>query len=255
MLCIFFLISRTISYFAAFGAVCFVALTLISYFEGDTAIRIQAMKDGTHNPYRDFNQLVNSIFFTYSGLGIVPGLLYNQFGDDAGYYIACYLRDLVLGTAVYWGTAAVWHFCIYTLNGEAIFTKKNRPFPAAEVIIDQMQLAQASLFLYAALPILSEYLIENNLTHVYFYLDEVGGWKNYVLYLMAYITCFEFGIYWMHRTLHTNKFLYKYVHGMHHKYNKSSTLTPWASIAFNPIDGILQVSIILYIYINDSTSF
>lgn len=49
-------------------------------------------------------------------------------------------------------------------------------------------------------------------------------------------------IYWMHRTLHTNKFLYKYVHALHHKYNSPETLSPWASIAFNPLDGILQVT-------------
>ena len=48
-------------------------------------------------------------------------------------------------------------------------------------------------------------------------------------------------IYWMHRTLHTNKFLYKYVHALHHKYNSAETLSPWASIAFNPLDGVLQV--------------
>lgn len=46
----------------------------------------------------------------------------------------------------------------------------------------------------------------------------------------------------MHRTLHTNKFLYKYVHALHHKYNSADTLSPWASIAFNPLDGVLQVS-------------
>ena len=45
----------------------------------------------------------------------------------------------------------------------------------------------------------------------------------------------------MHRTLHTNKFLYKYVHALHHKYNSAETLSPWASIAFNPLDGCLQV--------------
>lgn len=45
----------------------------------------------------------------------------------------------------------------------------------------------------------------------------------------------------MHRTLHTNKFLYKYVHALHHKYNSAETLSPWASIAFNPLDGVLQV--------------
>jgi lathosterol oxidase len=71
-------------------------------------------------------------------------------------------------------------------------------------------------------------------------MDQVGGWKQYVAYLLLYIVFVEVGIYWMHRTLHENKFLYKYVHSLHHKYNKSSTLTPWASIAFNPLDGLLQ---------------
>ena len=46
----------------------------------------------------------------------------------------------------------------------------------------------------------------------------------------------------MHRTLHTNKFLYNHVHALHHSYNSPETLTPWASIAFNPLDGILQAS-------------
>lgn len=50
-------------------------------------------------------------------------------------------------------------------------------------------------------------------------------------------------IYWMHRTLHTNKFLYKYIHALHHKYNSAETLSPWASIAFNPFDGVLQVTV------------
>lgn len=52
-------------------------------------------------------------------------------------------------------------------------------------------------------------------------------------------------IYWMHRTLHTNKFLYKYVHALHHKYNSAETLSPWASIAFNPLDGVLQVCVMV----------
>jgi lathosterol oxidase len=104
-----------------------------------------------------------------------------------------------------------------------------------------MCLAQASLFMYAGLPILSEYIIENNYTKVYFFVDEVGGWGMFWAYHVLYMLFVEFGIYWVHRTLHTNKFLYKYIHGLHHKYNKASTLTPWCSIAFNPIDGLLQV--------------
>ena len=166
---------------------------------------------------------------------------YDKFGDVRGYYLSCYLRDFVLGSLVYWGTAALWHVIIYRVMGNKLFTDKKRDFPSFETISDQMRLAQSSLVLYAALPVLSEYLIESKLTKTYFYVEEVGGWGWYALYMAVYIVLVEIGIYWMHRTLHTNKFLYKYVHALHHKYNKASTLTPWASLAFNPLDGCLQV--------------
>lgn len=216
-------------------------LTVITHFEGDTTARIQAMRDGTHNPYRDFNQFINALFYQYSGLTFLSKSIVEHLGLDAGYYATTYVRDLFLGTAVYWGTAGAWHVFIYYLKADEYFRSKNRPFPSMETIADQILVAQSALFLYAALPILSEYLIENNLTRTYFYLDEIGGWGNYILYLLLYVVCFEFGIYWVHRILHENKFLYKYVHLMHHKYKSSSTLTPWCSLAFNPIDGILQV--------------
>jgi len=171
----------------------------------------------------------------------VSRLSYEKLGDVRGYYMSCYLRDFVLGSLVYWGTAAIWHLVIYRMMGDQLFTSKKRQFPSAETIIDQMKLAQSSLVVYAALPVLSEYFIESKMTRTYFYVDEVGGWGFYALYFALYIVLVEIGIYWMHRTLHTNKFLYKYVHGLHHKYNKAATLTPWASLAFNPLDGVLQV--------------
>ena len=197
----------------------------------DTIIKIQ-------NPYRDFNRWINSFFFSAS----FNEEIVKYYGDENGYYALCYLRDLIGGTAVYWCTAGIWSFFIYYVFVESIFTKRRRPLPSMSTIIDQMLLSQASLFLYAALPLLSEWLIENNYTQTYFYIDDIGGWSAYFMYLFAYICLVEFGIYWVHRTLHTNKVLFKYVHALHHKYNKASTLTPWASIAFNPIDGLLQAS-------------
>jgi len=203
--------------------------------------KITLLHNGSANPYREFNQFINDLFFKYSGLTGLSDYVLERFGEEKGYYLQCYLRDLFFGTCVYWVTAGVWHYMIYHVYGDELFVKKGRPFPTRETIIDQMQLAQMSLFVYAALPILSEYLIESKVTKVYFYVAEVG-WLNYALYFLCYLTLVEIGIYWMHRTLHENKFLYKYIHGLHHKYNKVNTLTPWASIAFNPLDGILQAS-------------
>ena len=192
----------------------------------------------TANPCREFNIWVNSFVFSQHFLSQASETL----GEESAYYSLCYLRDLVGGSLVYWLTAGVWHVIIYVLFVNEIFHKKNRPLPSWTTIIDQILLSQASLLIYAGLPVISEYMIENNMTMVYFYVDDIGGWLNYFVCLGAYLFCVEFGIYWMHRKLHEEKFLYKYIHALHHKYNKPLTLTPWASIAFNPLDGILQAS-------------
>eukprot|EP01041_Mallomonas_annulata_P005852 gene5852-11820_t len=142
-------------------------------FELDYTDEIAAMRSGKLNPCRRFNIWINSFLFPVS----LEKYILENAGADAGYYILCYLRDLVLGSFVYWLTAAGWHSIIYRLLGKQIFTDKGRPFPTSDTIQDQMMVAQASMLLYAILP-----------------------------------------------------------------YNKATTLTPWASIAFNPMDGILQAS-------------
>jgi len=218
-----------------------IAADTLSIFDGfNLEAKIEAMNTGAHNPYREFNEFINLLFFRFLGLSSVETYVNTNLGTENGYYFLCYLRDLVGGTAVYWITASLWHLMIYNIMGDKLFVKKGRPFPTFATISDQMALAQASIFIYAGLPIISEILIENKLTRCFFYLGEVGLLQS-LFYFLIYITLVEIGIYWMHRTLHTNKFLYKYIHALHHKYNKSQTMTPWASIAFNPIDGLLQV--------------
>jgi sterol desaturase/sphingolipid hydroxylase (fatty acid hydroxylase superfamily) len=221
---------------------CCTAFGSLNFWNGDVATNIALKNNGQYNPYKEVNEWINDLFFTSLHLTSLSDWAIAKFGPENGYFVQCYLRDLVAGTAVYWITAGVWHFVIYNVMVHELFIRQGRSLPTWETLADQMCLAQASLFMYAGLPILSEYIIEKGYTKVYFYIDEVGGWGMYFAYLALYLLFVEFGIYWVHRTLHTNKFLYKYVHGLHHKYNKAVTLTPWCSIAFNPIDGLAQVS-------------
>lgn len=81
--------------------------------------------------------------------------------------------------------------------------------------------------------------MENGWTKAYARIDSVGL-PAYVGYFCLYMLSVEFGVYWMHRSLHWGP-LYKYLHWDHHKYNKEHTLSPFAGLAFHPIDGILQV--------------
>ncbi|CAM9110593.1 unnamed protein product [Phaeothamnion confervicola] len=139
---------------------------------------------------------------------------------------------------LYYAVGLSWHVWVYKLPSSV----KKGDLPKRETVVDQIQLAQASMFLYASLPVFAEWLIEEGYTKTYYSVSEVGGVVPYVCWTALYVMGVEIGIYWMHRTLHTNKFLYKYVHALHHKYNDANTLSPWASVAFNPLDGILQAS-------------
>jgi lathosterol oxidase len=192
--------------------------------------------DPAQHACRNFNCWVNALIISPH----IAAWLSNKVGIEAAHYVLCYFRNLLGGVIIYYGTAAAFSYHIYVAKGDELFKNRKRPTP--EVMWDQIKLAQASLFLYVLLPVLDEYLIEQGYTRVYYTVDEIGGLGWHVLAHVAYFSLVEIGIYWMHRTLHTNKFLYKHVHMLHHKYNRPDTLTPWASIAFHPLDGMLQAS-------------
>lgn len=188
-------------------------------------------------PCRNFNAWVNSFLF---GNNFAASLIH-KVGIEWTHYILCYLRNFIGAMIVYYGTGGIFHyFCYVHPMSQDIF--KDRMRPTAATIWHQIRLSQQSLFVYVLLPVVDEFLVEAGWTKAYFTIDEIGGWAAYAFYLVLYFCCVEIGIYWMHRTLHTNKWLYVNVHMKHHYYKKAETLTPWASIAFNPIDGMLQAS-------------
>lgn len=191
-------------------------------------------------PCRNFNAYINSIILP----PVFASKVVNAVGSlEWAHYLLCYLRNFIGGIIVYYGTAGIFHyFCYVHPVSISTFEEQKRQRPSSETIWDQIKLAQLSMTIYVMLPVVDEYLVEQGYTKVYHTVNEIGGWRNYILYTALYFLLVEIGIYWMHRTLHTNKTLYKHVHMLHHKYNKPETLTPWASIAFHPLDGILQAS-------------
>ncbi|CAM9233390.1 unnamed protein product [Discosporangium mesarthrocarpum] len=177
---------------------------------------------------------INSFLFSEDTMSWWDGTL----GPKGAHYFLTYIRNFLGGSLLYYVTASIWHWVIYVLMADTLFP--SGVMPTKETIVDQIMLAQLSTTVYAGLPVLGEFFIEEGYTMCYFYISDIGGWPYYFLFTAVYLTLVEIGVYWMHRTLHTNKFLYKYIHALHHKYNKATTLTPWASIAFNPLDGCLQ---------------
>jgi lathosterol oxidase len=189
------------------------------------------------NPYRNFNVYLNSFLFSTAA----AAWFVETFGAFNGHFVMCYCRNFVAGGLIYYLTAfAFYYYSNIHSRSDKIF--ENRTRPSRAIIIDQIMLAQASLFVYVGLPVFTDYVIEEGYTQAYYEIKDIGGMVFYLPLTLFYFACVEVGIYWMHRTLHTNKTLYKYIHGTHHKYNSAETLTPFASIAFNPLDGILQAS-------------
>lgn len=196
--------------------------------------------DASAKPCRNLNAYLNSFFLSTD----TAATLINWTNSPiAAHYILCYIRNFMAAFAIYYGVAGLFHyFCYVHPQSVGIFEDAGRTRPTSATMWDQIKLAQSSMLMYVMLPVIDEWLVEQGYTKVYHTIAEIGGWPYYIAYMLAYFSCVEIGIYWMHRTLHTNKWLYKHVHLMHHNYNKAETLTPWASIAFHPIDGMLQAS-------------
>lgn len=191
-------------------------------------------------PCRNFNAYLNSVFLSTATAEKVV-----QFTGslEIAHYLLCYLRNFIGAMLVYYGTAGVFHyFCYVHPVSLQTFEEASRPRPSNAIMWNQIKLAQASLFLYVLLPVVDEFAVEQGWTRSYFTVEQIGGYGPYVASMVLYFAVVEIGIYWMHRTLHTNKWMYNHIHLLHHQYNKPETLTPWASIAFHPLDGILQAS-------------
>ena len=207
---------------------------------------MQGMYDPSmKNNIRGFNNWVNSLLFPSSLSSSITNNINSYFhsnhSDNIDYHAHCYIRNFIAGSIIYYSVALFFSYRNY-IHPRSIEIFKDRERPSLATIRNQICLAQSSLFIYVMLPVLSDYLMEEGYTQAYYSLADVGGFFPYLAMTLVYFVLVEISIYWMHRTLHTNKFCYKYIHSVHHQYNKPETLTPWASIAFHPLDGILQAS-------------
>ncbi|XP_054787917.1 delta(7)-sterol-C5(6)-desaturase-like [Prosopis cineraria] len=162
-------------------------------------------------------------------------------------FFQTWLRNYIGGVLVYLLSGFFWCFYIY-------YWKRNvyvptDAIPSRKAMLLQISVAMKAMPWYCALPTISEYLAEIGWTKCFPRLNNIS-WLAFLVYLAIYQIFVEFGIYWMHRELHDIKPLYKYLHATHHVYNKQNTLSPFAGLAFHPLDGILQAlphSIALFI--------
>lgn len=161
--------------------------------------------------------------------------------------VAVWLRNLIAAITLYLVLGAVWSIAIYRSNEWPRWLPRAAERPSLADIMQQAQVALSSMPLFTVMPTLGEWLMERGFTRAIYdvQLDlgassAAAGWVTACAWFAVYLAFVEWGIYWVHRYLHDNKTLYKLLHKKHHIYNNPGTMTPFAGLAFNPIDGMLQ---------------
>ncbi|KAK9105806.1 hypothetical protein Scep_022650 [Stephania cephalantha] len=155
------------------------------------------------------------------------------------HFLQTWLRNYIGGCLLYLISGFLWCFYIYYWKRNVYLPKD--AIPSRKSMVLQMVVAMKAMPCYSLFPSMSEYMVENGWTRCFARISDVG-WLSYAVYMAIYLFIVEFGIYWMHRELHDIKFLYKHLHATHHIYNKQNTLSPFAGLAFHPLDGILQAA-------------
>jgi lathosterol oxidase len=73
-------------------------------------------------------------------------------------------------------------------------------------------------------------------SYIYYDVNDYG-YAYLIISILLHICFDETFTYWIHRIFHTNRFLYKNLHQIHHR---SVDVTPFSGFAFHPIDALGQ---------------
>lgn len=139
------------------------------------------------------------------------------------------------GYTLYWLTSSTAYFLFFKLLKD-VYYPPGSELPKPGQVQREIKMATISTPIMAIFttPIVLAELHGKSL--LYDSLSEYPLW--YVpVQIILFLIFTDTSIYWIHRLEHDIPFLYKYVHKPHHTW---IVPTPYASIAFHPVDGFLQ---------------
>ncbi|XP_047322455.1 delta(7)-sterol-C5(6)-desaturase-like [Impatiens glandulifera] len=157
--------------------------------------------------------------------------------ESLPHFYQTWMRNYISATIIYLGFGFFFYIYSYHLQRNIYFARES--IPSNKAIFSQIIVSMKAIPAYSCYVTISEYVIENGWTKCFSRANDVSV-LTYLLYLVIYLLIIEVAIYWVHRLLHDIKPLYKYLHSSHHVYNKKNIISPFAGLAFHPIDGILQ---------------
>jgi len=135
--------------------------------------------------------------------------------------------------ALYFLFASLSYFFFFMMFKEK-FHPSSGPQPKPGQVFREIKLALWSMPVMSIMTAPLMVLEVNGYSKLY---EEVDSWVYMVFSAALFLVFTDTCIYWIHRWEHEIPFLYQYVHKPHHAWYIP---TPFAAIAFHPVDGWLQ---------------
>jgi Delta7-sterol 5-desaturase len=131
----------------------------------------------------------------------------------------------------------------YILRREAWrFRRIQKKFPLQKDYVREIAYSIATTFIFAVIGYLVFLTPFVKYTQVYYKIEDYGTVYFYLSILMM-IVLHDTYFYWTHWLMH-RKAVYKYVHRVHHI---STNPSPWAAMAFHPLEAVIEAGIIVLI--------
>ncbi|XP_010463674.1 PREDICTED: putative Delta(7)-sterol-C5(6)-desaturase 2 [Camelina sativa] len=187
------------------------------------------MAAANHNPFVNETSFYNQMVLSH----LLPSSLW----EPLPHFLQTWLRNYLAANMLYFISGFLWCFYIYYVKLNVYVPKES--IPTRKTMIKHISVAMKAMPWQSLLPTVTEYMVEHGWTLCYSTVDHFN-WFLCFLYIALYLALVEFGVYFIHKELHDNKFLYKHLHATHHIYNKQKTISPFSAYAFHPLDGIIQ---------------
>eukprot|EP00736_Rhodelphis_marinus_P010053 Rmarinus@m.17050 len=164
------------------------------------------------------------LWSSYTEIGALPRTIFS-----------IYVILIVGGLLMYLSVATLSYFYFFVYKKD-VYYPENQPQPYKGQVKDEIYMSVMSTpnMAHLTVPIFLAELQGYSL--LYDNIDDYG-YAYLILSVAMFLFFTDTCIYWIHRWLHEIPWAYKYIHKDHHKWKIP---TPFAAIAFHPVDGWLQ---------------
>lgn len=136
--------------------------------------------------------------------------------------------------------AGIPYFWLYVIGKEKYSNSKlQNQYPEKKQIFKEIMYSIITLGIYSSGIWVFLFWLKEGYTRNYSEINDFGL-PYFILSIVLMVVIHDAYSYWIHRLMH-HKWLFKYVHLLHHKFKNP---TPWSAFAFHPFESLLTLGII-----------